>query len=194
MDHEYRLHNMPSHSVVLFSGGVDSAACAHFLQQKGQATECLFVDYGQAAAQQEQQAASALADILSSPLTVTRFRSGQNFAAGEILGRNAFLVISALMSTRLTSGLLALGIHAGTRYYDCTPAFLQSLDRLVAEYTDGQVRVTAPFIYWSKHEIFDYYVSAGLPMHIPYSCEAGTTPACGSCASCLDRRTWDCSH
>lgn len=185
---------MPSQSVVLLSGGVDSAACAHFLQQKGHVTECLFVDYGQAAARQEQRAASALAHVLSSPLKVIHFRSGQDFTAGEILGRNAFLAMSALMSNRLTSGFLALGIHAGTRYYDCTPAFLQSLDRLVAEYTDGRIRVAAPFIYWSKTEIFDYYVSAGLPTDIPYSCEAGTDPACGSCSSCLDRRTWDCSH
>jgi 7-cyano-7-deazaguanine synthase len=183
---------MHSRATVLLSGGIDSAACARFLQDEGHTVSCVFIDYGQAAAGQEKYAATSIATHLRSQLSTISVTPRHEFGAGEITGRNAFLVLAAMMLCDVRSGVLALGIHSGTPYYDCGPAFLVSIDRLVAEYTDGLARVAAPFISWTKRETFEYYCRAGIPAEISYSCEAGTMPPCGGCASCLDRRMLGC--
>lgn len=183
---------MISDATVLLSGGIDSAACARFLKDEGHAVSCVFIDYGQAAAQPERRSAASIATFMQSPLSAISVTAGHHFGAGEIPGRNAFLVLAAMTLCEVKSGVLALGIHAGTPYYDCSPAFLILIDRIVAEYTDGLTRVVAPFISWTKRETFDYYSRTGFPVDISYSCEAGTVPPCGSCASCLDRRMLGC--
>ena len=95
-------------------------------------TACAFIRYGQAAAPQEECSATQLAELLQANLAVVDFHAPRRFAAGEIRGRNAFLVIAALMMCELKSGVITLGIHAGTPYYDCTPGFLASIDRLTS--------------------------------------------------------------
>lgn len=184
---------MSENAIVLLSGGLDSAACVRHHLDRGLSVACVHVDYGQAAARPEAMCASNLANLFQVPLVKVKFSAGAEFGAGEILGRNAFLVTAALMTSKIATGVISLGIHAGTRYYDCTTGFLSTIDRLVAEYTDGRLRVVAPFISWSKKQVFEYYVGAGLPTQLTYSCEAGTDPPCGDCASCQDRRILGCS-
>ncbi len=176
----------------MMSGGIDSAACAHFLRQQGFGVDALFLDYGQAAAKLEAKAVMALSRHLG--ISIQRFNlSGSGpFGTGELVGRNALLVFAALFLTRGRSGLLALGLHGGTPYYDCSGPFLASIAHLVSEHTNGCVSVIAPFITWTKKEVFDYFMSAGLPLSLTYSCEAGTEPTCDACASCRDRKALGC--
>lgn len=182
---------MQDEVLVLLSGGLDSSACATLAREKPGA-KCLFVDYGQAAVKWEQAAANRISHLLSLPLTTVTISSPKKFGAGEISGRNAFLVLTALMFGDIRHGEIILGIHAGTSYYDCTPAFLASVDRIVAEYTDGRVRVAAPFLQQHKHEIVDYLKSTMIPAEATYSCEAGTQVPCGTCLSCRDRKALGC--
>jgi 7-cyano-7-deazaguanine synthase len=179
---------MSTNALVLLSGGIDSATCARYLQDQGFDVSCVFINYGQLAAQPEQHAATAIAKMLGMQLSEINISAQREFGAGEVLGRNALLVLAALTICEMKAGVIGLGIHAGTLYYDCSPAFLASIDRLTAEYSDGQVRVMAPFLFWSKKDIFDYYLRTGFPSDIAYSCEAGQVPPCGICASCRDRR------
>lgn len=183
---------MNNDAIVLLSGGIDSAACARFLCDHGYAVRGLFVDYGQKAALFEKRSAEALGRVMEITLDCVSIASPAQFAGGEITGRNAFLVFVALLTTQLRTGVIALGIHAGTTYYDCSTAFVQSIDRLLAEHTDGQVRLSTPFITWSKKNIFEYYQTSGLPVELTYSCENGQEPTCGTCLSCLDRRMLGC--
>lgn len=183
---------MNNDAIVLLSGGIDSAACAWFLRDNGYSVRGLFVDYGQKAASLEKRGAEALSNALDIALDCVSLSVPAQFGAGEIAGRNAFLVFSALLTSRLRKGVIALGIHSGTTYYDCSTAFAQSVDRLLAEHTDGRVRLSTPFITWSKKNIFDYYKSSKLPIDLTYSCENGQIPTCGTCLSCLDRRMLGC--
>jgi 7-cyano-7-deazaguanine synthase len=152
----------------------------------------LFIDHGQAAAEQETKAVSALADHLGIAVRKARLLASRPFGLGELTGRNAFLIFTALLLSGGRSGLLGLGLHGGTPYYDCSEAFLASIGQLLAEHTDGRVLVVAPFITWTKKDVYDYFVSAGLPIDATYSCEAGTEPTCGVCASCRDRASLGC--
>ena len=179
-------------AIVLLSGGLDSAACAHLLGQAGWSVRGLFLAYGQAASQPEGYAAVAVAAHLGIGLSELTVTAGVGFEAGELTGRNAFFVFAALLAGRIARGSIVLGIHAGTPYYDCSPAFVESTDRLVAEHTDGRVRLLAPLLTWSKADVVAYCRKAGIPLPITYSCEAGTVPVCGRCASCRDRTALAC--
>lgn len=178
-------------ATVLLSGGIDSAACAHLLKKDGYSVGGLFVDFGQASAQREKRAAIAVSEWLSIPMRVLEIAQDQRFGAGEIPGRNAFLVFSALAVCRCHDGLLAIGIHAGTGYFDCSPSFIERVMPLVEECTNGRASVVAPFLHWTKDEVYSYFLSAELPLNRTYSCEAGDEP-CGVCASCRDRKRLEC--
>ncbi len=179
-------------ATVLMSGGIDSTACVHLLCSRGIDVDGLFIDHGQAAAQQEAKAVSALAAHLGIVVRRAGLSGSVPIGPGEIPGRNAFLIFTALLLNGGRSGLLGLGLHAGTPYYDCSGAFVTAIGQLVAEQTDGKVSVVAPFLTWPKQDVYDYFVSAGLPINATYSCEAGTDPICGLCSSCRDRNILGC--
>jgi len=179
-------------ATVLMSGGLDSAACAHLLATQGYKVHGIFVDFGQAAREHESRAVARIADLLGITTTTLEVGSAGGFGAGELLGRNAFLLMTAIFLGRAHEGLLAIGVHAGTPYYDCSTGFIDRLKALAEEHTDGRLTVTAPFLHWTKGQIYEYVVKSGVPADATYSCESGTHPPCGSCASCRDRRVLGC--
>ena len=179
-------------ATVLMGGGIDSAACAHLLQARGHAVGGVFINYGQAAAAHERRAVEALTNRLQVPLAVHGVTNTAGFSSGELIGRNGFLIFAAVFLSRCHAGLLAIGVHAGTPYYDCSPSFIDAMSRLVAEHTDGTVSLVAPFLHWNKAEVFDYFATSGLPLEATYSCEVGGEHPCGLCASCRDRRAIGC--
>lgn len=178
---------MHRRALVLMSGGIDSALCAHLLKSEGFDVAGIFVDYGQPAAAQERKAAVAIASRLAITLEVLELSGSQVGASGEVPGRNTFLLAAATLATGNQSTLLAIGIHAGTSYFDCSPAFMESARRLLAECSQGKVQVVAPLLHLSKAEVFRLVEQVGLDIADTYSCETGATPVCGKCASCLDR-------
>jgi 7-cyano-7-deazaguanine synthase len=173
-------------AVVLLSGGLDSAACAALLLGGKRRVSALFVDYGQAARVHELGAARAVAKHYSLHLDEVAV-SGIATSEGEIPGRNAFLVYTGVLAAKGRATTLAIAIHNGTPYFDCSASFLESVRALTAECTDGKVQVVAPFIDWTKRQIFEYCVANAVPVHLTYSCERGEIPECGRCLSCGDR-------
>jgi len=179
-------------ALVLLSGGMDSAACCHHLISVGWSVRGLFIAYGQAAVEQERNAAQLIASYFGIPLAQMAVTGGGPFSVGEVLGRNASLIFMALTHGNIKCGGIAIGIHAGTPYYDCSPAFAGAMDLLVAEHTDARVRLLTPLLYWSKQDVFEYANMRGIPVEHTYSCEAGTDPVCGQCNSCRDRAALRC--
>ncbi len=176
---------------VLLSGGVDSAACTAFYVNQGFRVRCVHVSFGQAAADLERMAAEQVARHFGLPLKVLRWSGLTTFGEGETPGRNAFLHLGALLEIGARSGLLASGIHAGTPYFDCSKGFVACLQALLDGYYDGRMLVAAPFLDWTKDQVFLFCRSEGVPVDLTYSCEAGRLPPCGSCLSCRDRRALD---
>jgi 7-cyano-7-deazaguanine synthase len=174
------------HATVLLSGGIDSAACAHFLK-KSFFVEALFVDYGQAASQQELIASRAIATALEISWSTALAKLGKHFGVGEVPVRNGLLVMLAAASCSPHTNLVAMGIHAGTPYYDCSPAFAEKIDLLLQEYSRGQLQFFAPFLEWSKLEVYEYCRGENLDLSSTYSCQAGGNIPCGCCLSCQDR-------
>jgi 7-cyano-7-deazaguanine synthase len=178
--------------MILLSGGVDSASLLALVRPElgNTAPGALFVDYGQPAATCERSAAQALARAYEIPLRLASADIGP-IATGEVPGRNALLVHLALALAPQGPVSLFLGIHAGTAYVDCTPAFVEVMQASLDLHRAGEVRLAAPFLDWSKTEVYTYARAEGVPLQLTYSCEAGTMPPCGTCLSCSDRRLLD---
>lgn len=176
---------------VLLSGGTDSAACVAFFRAAGREVTGVFLDYGQAAAVPEAQAATRIARHYGIDLRQVTVRSGRAFGAGEIMGRNGLLVFAALTCTGLREGSIAIGIHAGTSYADCSRDFFERVRDLIADGSGGSITLEAPFVDWFKHEVMAYSDRCGVPRDLTYSCELGTNPSCGRCASCADVRIYE---
>lgn len=172
-------------TLVLASGGLDSSTLLAILREQGINASALFVDYGQASAKAEEAAATTICDEYCVPLTVARYR-GTRFGPGEIRGRNAFLLQTALMEFPGRSGAVTIGIHSGTGYRDCSRGFMELMQGSFEFHTGGAISVCAPFVTWTKREIFDLAVYMRVPIKKTYSCESGSEP-CGKCRSCLDR-------
>lgn len=176
---------------VLVSGGIDSAALIAFYLRERYDVRALFVDFGQPAVKQELLAATAVCQHYGIPLSISTVRSQATFSVGEILGRNAFLVFAAVLVRGLRPGIIAIGIHEGPPYYDCTEGFLKSIQAVVDGYAAGRIKVAAPFLKWGKLEIWEFCKEARVPVDSTYSCEMGGAQPCGTCLSCKDREALD---
>lgn len=173
--------------LVLLSGGIDSSCCVAFYRQAGHEVAGVFVDYGQPVNEQEELSAKAIARNFTIPLHVIRSSGPGKEFSNEIAGRNAFLTFAALLYFPHLAGLISLGIHAGSGYYDCSEHFIGHLSALLSGYCNGQVVLGTPFLTWSKNAVYDFCLKNKIPVELTWSCEVGPLVPCGRCLSCEDR-------
>ena len=110
-----------SEALVLASGGLDSSTLLALLISLGLHPTSLFIDYQQSAANAEEAAITSICQEMDVPLRIVKYK-GTQFGAGEIRGRNAFLLHTGLLEFPAESGVIVMGIHAGTGYSGDVPA------------------------------------------------------------------------
>lgn len=181
-------------AIVLLSGGIDSAACVRYYFDLGFRLSGLFIDYGQRARGNEGKSAVQVANHYDIPLDKLSLSPVKHLGPGEIRGRNAFLIIAALTFYPRFKGILSLGIHSGTPYYDCSQKFMSDITTIIDAYAGGEVRIDAPFLTWDKSTVYAYCREKDVPIQLTYSCESGTDPPCGKCLSCKDREVLSVSR
>lgn len=140
-------------------------------------------------AAREARAASQVCSYYGIKLKKLTYKGLGRWSEGFIPARNALLLLSGLMACPFPAAILAIGIHSGTQYSDCSPMFLRAMQDLLDIYTNGRVRIVAPFLTWNKRQIWDYCNKQQVPLDLTYSCEAGRDQPCGSCRSCRDLET-----
>ena len=172
---------------VLLSGGIDSTTMLFQFVRSGRRTSALFIDYRQLAVYRERRAATAVADTLSVHLEVLELPEIEPLPSGEILGRNALFVLLASAAAHARGSHIALGIHAGTPYSDCSPSFVTAMQHVLDLYHGGRVRLVAPFLNWTKKEVVERAVELRVPLEMTFSCERPSPEPCGLCLSCRDR-------
>jgi len=175
---------------VLASGGLDSTACLAYYVAEGYTVHGLWIDYGQIAAQAEESAVEQITDYYNVPLQKIR-TTGINWPTlgnelFEFRGRNLTLVSLAFNTALAKPGLIALGIHQGTDFADCTDTFVKQLNSLLLFLSDSSLRLDCPFLQWSKLDIARYAVAQSVPIDLTYSCEKGLRPPCKECVKCRD--------
>jgi 7-cyano-7-deazaguanine synthase len=200
-------------TVVIFSGGLDSATVLYELKRQGHEVKALSVHYGQRH-QKELDAARAIcrhagveqrvvdlsslaplfgANRLTHPAGAVPegpYRT-ETLALTTVPNRNMILLAVALgWAITLRYDAVAFGAHGGphTNYADCRPAFAEAMDRVARLCDDHSVRVLAPFVDHDKAHIVAVGHRAGVPFELTWSCYQGGAKHCGRCGTCLDRR------
>ena len=173
---------------ILTSGGIDSTACIHFYLKNKSNPTAFFIDYNQPSRLKEWNAIKRISEFYKIPLKKYRWLESEKKRSGLILGRNAFFLTSLLMEINYKFNIVALGIHSGTNYIDCTEEFIQEMQNIYDIYTKGVISLGTPFINWCKADIWKYCLDNKIPIEKTYSCELGLKQPCGRCLSCKDLR------
>lgn len=174
---------------MLLSGGIDSAGLlAHYIA-KERRVRALHVDLGQPQRVSEWAAARRVAAHYRVPVERVVANVGLRSTNTEHHARNALLILIAVARLPQAPRVVALGIHSGVPYYDCSAIFVSDVQRLVDGYFAGVVQIDAPFVHATKREVIELCVARGVPLALTYSCERRSRRPCGECSSCKDRRS-----
>ncbi len=177
------------HVLVLASGGIDSTACIYYYLSRGFSVRTLHVDYGQRAFKPEKKALQSICDHFKIGYRCLCFHgiSWSTRNSDEIVGRNLFLAAIGILAYEATHGLIAMGIHSGSEYVDCSPEFQSQLSCLARLLSRHHIDFDFPFGSWYKPEIIAYCKLYDIPVQLTYSCVDSDSDPCGLCLSCLER-------
>lgn len=148
--------------------------------------ELLFIDFSQPSLQKEIKAIHQIALHFCCPINIVSVHNLNKVKTGPFPGRNASFLFLALMHFNRPNGIIALGIHSGTNYFDCSQYFLEQLQDIFSKYTENTIKIDAPFVSWNKKEIIQYCLTEDIPLNLTYSCELGYDQSCNICATCKD--------
>ncbi len=183
-DHRLVRATQRSRCGLLLSGGIDSAVVASLLRSQGWLVEALWVDYGQPAAVAERAASRAISDHYGMDWREMTVRGPHVPPEGEVPGRNDMFV--AVAGTCVPGLSIAIGVHAGTPYADCSKRWLDAWRALLDVQHMGTVALLAPLADLHKGQVLALARECGVPLGVTYSCERAQGP-CGQCLSCQDR-------
>ena len=190
MSEFHRLGNFMRNVLVLSSGGIDSTACLSYYLLNGYSPCAMWVDYGQVAKVPELNAVQTITTYFDVPLKIVKVQGLQWFFAqsgDELRGRNLLLSSIGVCSFPFSHGLIAMGIHEGTNYRDCSIEFQTEIDTLVRTVSAGRLAMDFPFGELTKVDIAAFCKKADVPVNLTYSCLRGIVPACEHCVACQDR-------
>ncbi|MBD2186430.1 7-cyano-7-deazaguanine synthase [Aerosakkonema funiforme] len=173
---------------LLLGGGIDSSALIAFYLARGATVRGIHFNYGQPSLDGERRSILALSQHYAIPLTTVDLGLSIVSAQGEYHCRNATLLLAAASIFPAKQGRFSIGIHSGTSYYDCSKIFMADIQRIFDGYFGGCIQVEAPFLEFTKADIFNFCTLAQVPVELTFSCERRGDFPCGQCSSCLDRR------
>lgn len=188
-------------TVILLSGGVDSATLAYFLKDEGHELHALFINYGQTHIRERQSAAyiasracEGFSDYEIPPLFAPNALTG---GGGSVIvpARNlVFLSLAYAYAVSIHAVQVAIGVvkDDSARFPDCTPRFVGSFyDTIGCALGDSRdlpiPLLRTPFIYKTKHEVVEIGRGLGVPYEKTWSCYGGDMEPCGECLACEER-------
>jgi len=206
-------------SVVLLSGGLDSATTLAIARSEGHDCHCLSIDYGQrhraelGAASRVARALGAashkvvridLGSIGGSALTDTSIAVPVDglhpgIPVTYVPARNTIMLAVALAEAEVRgAGHIWFGANAVdySGYPDCRPEYMRAFETLAnlatrAAVEGSPLRLQTPIIDLSKAEIIRRGTALGVDYALTVSCYQAdeSGAACGACDSCRLRRT-----
>jgi 7-cyano-7-deazaguanine synthase len=189
--------------VVLLSGGVDSAVAVYDTMDDGYHPLPLFIDYGQVNKWQELRACKELCRKLRLNLrtvfmnissVVALGGDKSTFEGAYIPARNLVLASLGIMYAEASEAdFVVLGLHAGSRYADCSYEFLEAMQVVADKATQPErhLDVKAPFMFMTKKELVLRGKDLRVPFEDTWSCLHPIRPSatpCGVCNGCVDRK------
>jgi 7-cyano-7-deazaguanine synthase len=203
-------------TLIVLSGGADSATLAYHLAAEGHQLEAVSFDYGQRH-KRELGSAVAIAGALGIPHQLVhlpglgKLLKGSALTDGDVAvphghyeeesmrqtvvpNRNT-IMLSIAWGIACSGGFdaVALGIHAGDHfiYPDCRPEYLRDIQTALLSGTVGHrkanLHLHAPFMSMTKADIVRYGLELSVPYDLTWTCYEGGDTACGKCGSCRER-------
>lgn len=203
-------------TLVVLSGGADSATLAYHLIATGHELAAVSFDYGQRH-KRELESAAAIAAVLDVPHEVLQIPGLGKLLKGSALTDGAVAVPhghyeeesmrQTVVPNRNTIMLslawgiacvsdcdnVALGVHAGDHYIypDCRPTYVLQLEKALRLGTEGHrkegLRLIAPFLEMTKADIIARGIQLSVPYQKTWTCYEGGARPCGKCGSCRER-------
>ena len=202
-------------SVVLLSGGMDSATCLAIAKTESDEVATLHLNYGHRTEERELQAYKELSDyykiekrlvvdvthlsvIGGSSLTDKNIEVDKadldsvEIPSSYVPFRNAnILAIATSWAEVLRFNALYVGAVAedSAGYPDCRPEFYEAFEKVISTGTkpDTQIKIITPLIKMSKKDIVDKGMSLNVPFEHTWSCYLSNETSCGMCDSCVRR-------
>lgn len=202
-------------TVLIFSGGMDSATLLWHLLAAGDEVICLGVDYGQRH-RKELEAAAELARIAGVEFQVADLSALRPFLAGSsqtsddvpvpdghyaeetmkatvVPNRNMLMLsVAGAWAISRKFDRVAYGAHGGDHaiYPDCRPEFADRVDEALRLADWHEVRLSRPFLELGldKTGIARLGAALSVPYEKTWSCYKGGDVHCGTCGTCHERR------
>src|SRR5688572_16230424 len=204
-------------SVVLLSGGLDSATALGVARARGDECCTLALDYGQRhraelaaarrvsaalGAREHRELRVAIGELGGSALTDTSIAVPEHGGAGipvtYVPARNTvFLSLALAWSEVLGARKIVIGVNAidYSGYPDCRPEFVAAFEKLARLATKsgvegGELTIDAPLVTMTKAQIIRRGLELGVDYALTVSCYRADAEgkACGRCDSCRLRR------
>jgi 7-cyano-7-deazaguanine synthase len=204
-------------TLMLLSGGLDSATLLADLMNKGHKVSAIQFGYGSKHQFAETEAAERIAKyygirLEQFDLPELLFAGGKSSLLGQapmpdgkyqkletegpsstvVPFRNAIMIASAVAIAN-SRGFehVAIAVHASDHahwsYPDCSPEFIGPMISAVYAGTYHEVRLMAPFLWMTKADIVSLATKRRLPAELTWSCYQGGQTACGTCPTCQER-------
>jgi 7-cyano-7-deazaguanine synthase len=199
-------------TLLIFSGGMDSATLLYDLVKKGDHVEALGFHYKQRH-RKELFFASKLCQDLNVPFDVIDLSGIGNHLKGSsqtdqhvpvpfgkydepsmkltVVPNRNMLMLAAAGAIAISRGFdrLAYGAHAGdhTIYPDCRPAFVEQMQKAFALCDWHQLELYAPYLDLTKGHICSIGGLLGVPFQYTWTCYVGKETPCQKCGACTER-------
>jgi 7-cyano-7-deazaguanine synthase len=200
-------------TVVVLSGGMDSATLLYHLADAGHEVKTISVNYGQRHVRELDSAArlsealdveNVVADLRainpllgsSNSLSSTSIDIPEGHYEEESMkltvvpNRNMIILSVAVgWALSLKYDAVAYGAHSGDHaiYPDCRPEFAEALDRAVQLCDWHSMKLLRPFVGMDKGDIAKRGHELGVPFHLTWTCYKGLERHCGKCGACQER-------
>lgn len=204
---------MGKSTLVVLSGGMDSATVLALYHQLLYRVEAISFDYGQRHRKELDYArklaahygvphkvvdVSSLRELFGKSSQTDRsvavphgHYTAPSMKTTVVPNRNMIMasIAAAWAITQKLDGI-AMGTHAGDHaiYPDCRPEFMSKLSATLAVADWKPVQVMAPFIQFDKAEICRMGSLFAVPWDLTWSCYEGGEYHCGACGTCVERR------
>lgn len=203
---------MRKKTVLILSGGMDSATLLHHLLERGHLVKALGINYGQRHAR-ELACARAQAEDVGVPYTevdlsaLTELLAGssqtdprvevpegnytdENMKLTVVPNRNMIMLSVAIgHAVSLKYDSVAYGAHSGDHaiYPDCREEFASVMNAAAMLCDWHRVSLIRPFIDMDKGDICILGAKLGVEWNKTWTCYKGLEHPCGKCGSCVER-------
>jgi len=200
-------------SILVLSGGMDSAVLLADTLKQGKIVEAISFDYGSKHNVRELPMARGLCELfkikhqiirlpfINELFSSTLLSSGEDVPDGSygesnmkstvVPFRNGIMLsIAAGYAESVEAQEVLLGSHSGDHhiYPDCRPEFNKAFSDAVNIGTDKKVKVCFPFSHLDKRDIGDLGKTLGLDFTKTWTCYRGGELHCGTCGACDERK------